>query len=41
VQQAEDIFTEVNDEFTVKFATTADEIKKLLELGFEYVAERD
>jgi hypothetical protein len=31
----------VSNEFTVKFATTSDEIEKRLEVGFEYVVEED
>jgi NAD/NADP transhydrogenase alpha subunit len=41
VQLAEVIFKEVNDEFTVKVARTPDEVKGLLEVGFEYVVEKD
>jgi len=41
VQLAESIFKEINDEFTVKVAKTPKEIKQLLEVGFEYVCEKD
>jgi len=30
-----------NDEFTVKVANNPEEIKALLEVGFEYVCEKD
>ena len=30
-----------NDEFTVKVASTPEEIKQLLEVGFEYICEKD
>ena len=30
-----------NDEFTVKVASDPEEIKALLEVGFEYVCEKD
>jgi hypothetical protein len=35
------IFKETTDEFTVKVAKTASEIKSLLEVGFKYVCEKD
>ena len=35
------IFGEYNDEFTVKVASKPEEIKSLLEAGFEYVCEKD
>jgi integrase len=41
VQIADTIFKETMDEFTVKVAKTASEIKSLLEMGFEYVCEKD
>lgn len=41
VQIADTIFKETTDEFTVKVAKTADDIKSLLEVGFEYVCEKD
>jgi len=39
VEQA--LFQTQNDEFHVKVASTPDEIKALLEVGFEYVCEKD
>jgi integrase len=39
IEQA--IFKETNDEFTVKVAKTPEEIKALLEVGFEYVCQKD
>ena len=41
VQIADTIFKETTDEFTVKVAKTASEIKSLFEVGFEYVCEKD
>lgn len=35
------IFGQGNDEFTVKVAKTSEEIKELLEAGFDYVCEKD
>ncbi|MBS7653699.1 MAG: hypothetical protein QXR06_04950 [Candidatus Bathyarchaeia archaeon] len=35
------IFGEYNDEFTVKVARKLEEIKALLEAGFEYVYQKD
>lgn len=35
------IFGEYGDEYTVKVATKPDEIKALLESGFEYVCQKD
>lgn len=35
------IFQNESDEFHVKVARTPDEIKALLEVGFEYVCEKD
>lgn len=35
------IFEPSSDEFTVKVATTPEEIKSLLEAGFDYICERD
>ncbi|MEM2975834.1 MAG: tyrosine-type recombinase/integrase [Candidatus Bathyarchaeia archaeon] len=35
------LFQSSNDEFTVKVAATPDEIKGLLEVGFEYVCQKD
>ena len=31
----------VNDQFTVKVAEKADDLKSLLEVGFEYVCQKD
>lgn len=41
VQLAETIFKETTDEFTVKVACKRADIKDLLEVGFEYVCEKD
>ena len=41
VQLEKALFKEITDEFTVKVAKTPEEIKALLEVGFEYVCERD
>jgi integrase len=41
IQLAEAIFKEATDEFTVRVATEPDEIKALLEVGFEFVCEKD
>jgi len=41
VQIAEVIFKETSDEFTVKVASKPEEISQLLEVGFEYVCEKD
>ena len=38
---AEGLFKETTDEFTVKVASKPEEIKGLLEVGFEYVCEKD
>ena len=35
------IFEPSSDEFTVKVANKPEEIKALLEVGFEYVCEKD
>ena len=35
------LFQNQNDEFHVKIASTTEEIKTLLEVGFEYVREKD
>ncbi len=35
------MFKTTNDEFNVKVATTPTEIEALLEVGFEYVCEKD
>lgn len=41
VQIAKTIFKNTTDEFTVKVAKTPEEIQQLLEVGFQYVCERD
>jgi len=41
IQLARAIFKEINDEFTVRIAKKPEEIKQLLEIGFEYVVEKD
>ena len=41
IQLAEAIFKEANDEFTVRVASKPEEIKQLLEVGFEFVCEKD
>jgi hypothetical protein len=41
IQLAKVIFKELKDEFTVKIASKPEEIKALLEVGFEYVCEKD
>jgi len=38
---AETIFKEQSDEFTVKTANTPEGTKQLLEVGFEYVCDKD
>ena len=41
IQLAEVIFKEANDEFTVRVAKKPEEITQLLEVGFEFVCEKD
>lgn len=41
IHLAEVIFKETTDEFTVRVAEKPEEIKELLEVGFEYVCEKD
>lgn len=41
IQLAEAIFKETTDKFTVKVAKAPEEIKGLLEVGFEYVCEHE
>ena len=41
IQLAEVIFKNISEEFTVRVAKTKEEITKLLEVGFEYVCEKD
>lgn len=35
------IFEPTSDEFTVKVTTDSEEVKRLLEVGFEFVTERE
>ena len=41
IQLAHTLFNEKADEFHVKVAAKPEEIKQLLEIGFEYVCEKD
>ena len=41
VQLEKALFKEITDEFTVKVAKTSEDIQELLEVGFEYVCEKD
>ena len=41
IQLAEAIFKETTDEFTVRVASKPEEIKQLLEVGFDFVCEKD
>ncbi len=41
VQIEKNLFNQNNDEFTVRVAKTPEEVKSLLEVGFEYVCEKD
>jgi len=41
IQIADVIFKEITDEFTVRVARTPKEIQGLLEVGFEYICEKD
>jgi len=41
VQLERALFNEANDEFTIKIAKDPEEIKGLLEVGFEYVCSKD
>jgi len=41
IQLADVIFKQTTDEFTVRVANKPDEIKALLEVGFEFVCEKD
>ncbi|MFQ5758670.1 MAG: hypothetical protein ACE5IF_03220 [Candidatus Bathyarchaeia archaeon] len=41
IHLAEVIFKERTDGFTVRVASKPDEIKALLEVGFEFVCEKD
>ena len=40
IQLAEAIFKQTTDEFTVRVANKPDEIKALLEVGFEFVCKK-
>jgi hypothetical protein len=41
IQLAETIFKNLNDKFTVKVASTKEEINALLEVDFEHICEKD
>lgn len=41
VQIEKSLFNDNSDEFTVRVAKTPEEVKSLLETGFEYVCEKD
>ena len=41
IQLAEAIFKETSDEFTVTVTSKPEDIQALLEIGFEYVCEKD
>lgn len=41
IQIEQALFKETSDEFTVKVAKKSDDVKALLEVGFEYVCEKD
>jgi len=41
IRVVEAIFKEITDEFTVRVARTPKEIQGLLEVGFEYICEKD
>jgi len=41
IQLAETIFKDTEDKYTVRIASKSEEIKALLEVGFEYVCEKD
>ncbi|MCW3985205.1 MAG: hypothetical protein NWE91_02190 [Candidatus Bathyarchaeota archaeon] len=41
IRVVEAIFKEITDEFTVRIARTPKEIQGLLEVGFEYICEKD
>jgi hypothetical protein len=41
IQLAETIFKALTDEFTVRIVAKPEEIKALLEVGFEYICEKD
>lgn len=41
IQIEQALYQEPADDFTVKVASTAQEIKALLEVGFEYICQRE
>jgi len=41
IQRAETLFKETEDEYTVRIVSKPEEIKALLEVGFEFVCEKD
>ena len=41
IQRAEVLFKETSDEFTVRAVSRSKDIQALLEVGFEYVCEKD
>ena len=41
IQLAKAIFKETNDEFTVRVTKDPSEIQSLLEVGFQYICEKD
>ena len=41
IQIDENLFKDMNDEFMVKAAKTPEEVKSLLEVGFEFVCQKD
>jgi hypothetical protein len=41
IQLAETIFKETKDEYTLRIARDHEEIKALLEVGFEYICKKD
>jgi len=41
IQPEQAILKEESDEFTVRVATKQDEVKELLEVGFDYVCQKD
>jgi len=41
IQLEEVLFKNMNDEYVCKIASTIDEVKALIEIGFEYVCEFD
>lgn len=41
IQMEQAVYSEESDEFTVRVATKPNEVKELLEVGFEYVCQKD